>query len=78
MKNDLNNDQYKLYDLIWKRLVASQMSNMVMEQVTIDITDKNELALARTTGSIIKFSGYYEVYKYDSSQSTDDNIFYLI
>ncbi|MEK7165191.1 MAG: type I DNA topoisomerase, partial [Patescibacteria group bacterium] len=50
----------KLYDLIWKRAVASQMSEAVFDSTTIDITSANNY-LFQTQGSIIKFAGFLKV-----------------
>jgi DNA topoisomerase I len=57
----LDDDVFKLYQLIWQRFVASQMLPAVYDQTTIDITagDYN----FRATGSIIKFDGYLKVYQ---------------
>ncbi len=63
-----DNDAKRLYDLIWKRTIASQMSNAALEKtvVSIDTTgaDKNFTA----TGEVIKFDGFLKVYL----ESTDD------
>ena len=57
----LDDDVFKLYQLIWQRFVASQMLPAVYDQTTIDITagDYN----FRATGSMIKFDGYLKVYQ---------------
>ncbi len=60
--------QKKLYDLIWKRTIASQMSDAVLEKtnVTISISTTPEKLIAR--GEVIKFDGFLKVY----FESTDD------
>jgi DNA topoisomerase I len=57
----LDNDVFKLYQLIWQRFVASQMLPAVYDHTSIDITagDYN----FRASGSIIKFDGYLKVYQ---------------
>ncbi|MDR3078511.1 MAG: type I DNA topoisomerase [Rickettsiales bacterium] len=60
VRSYLNGDQYKLYELIWKRLVASQMANMILNQVSVDIRTSNHML--RASGSNIKFDGFHIVY----------------
>jgi DNA topoisomerase I len=64
-----DNSQRKLYDLIWKRTIASQMSDAILEKtnVTIGISDTPEKFIAR--GEVIKFDGFLKVYM----ESTDDD-----
>jgi len=69
IKKHLTKDQYKLYELIWNRFIACQMSDAQLEQTTIDIiagqrsnNDMIEDYLFRTTGSIIKFRGFLQAY----------------
>jgi DNA topoisomerase-1 len=52
--------QYKLYDLIWRRFIACQMTEAILDATTIDITAKNYLF--RVTGSVIKFDGWLKIY----------------
>ena len=67
IKSHLTPDQYKLYLLIWNRFVASQMSPARYDQTVIDIAaGVYEL---RALGSILKFSGFSEVYR----EGKDDN-----
>ncbi|MGI9860408.1 type I DNA topoisomerase [Moorella naiadis] len=61
LKNSLTRDQYRLYNLIWERFVASQMQAAVMDTVTVDITAGP--GLFRATGSVIKFPGFLKVYQ---------------
>lgn len=58
----LDADHQKLYELIWKRTVASQMENAIIETMSIEITSENTLEAFKITGSKIKFDGYYKVY----------------
>ena len=60
LKPHLNNDQYRLYELIWKRFIASQMNPAILDATTIDI--KAGRYLFRATGSVIKFDGFRRVY----------------
>ena len=58
----LSPDQLKLYDLIWKRTVASQMEAAVLDQVSVVSATKDRKTLLRSSGSTIVFKGYLEVY----------------
>lgn len=68
-----NNAEKKLYDLIWKRTVASQMSDALIEKttVTIDISNANEKFLA--TGEILTFDGFLKLYIESSDDEVDEN-----
>ena len=48
----LDDDQRKLYDLIWKRTVACEMASAVMDQVSVEIANQNRLVKLRATGSV--------------------------
>lgn len=62
VKKYLSTDQYKLYLLIWRRFVASQMNPAIYDTVSADIDTDQNLTL-RTTGSILKFNGYLAAYE---------------
>ena len=64
IKNFLDDNQFKLYELIWNRLVASQMASAVLDMVGVDIAD-NKGNVFRATGSTIVFPGFYRIYKED-------------
>jgi DNA topoisomerase-1 len=61
LKNYLNPEELKLYTLIWKRFVASQMMPAIFDQTTIDI--KAGRFTFRATGSVQKFDGFLKVYQ---------------
>jgi DNA topoisomerase I len=65
VKSYLNDDQLALYDLIWKRTLACQMENMVLDQVAVDIVPAQKNLVLRANGSVVKFDGYSRVYKED-------------
>jgi DNA topoisomerase-1 len=55
-------EQYKLYLLIWRRFIASQMNPAIYDTVSVDVdTDQN--IMLRATGSVIKFNGYLAAYE---------------
>jgi DNA topoisomerase-1 len=58
----LEPDQWKLYDLIWKRSLASQMEAARFERTTIDITSADKAVGLRATGQVVTFDGFLKVY----------------
>ncbi|TET10199.1 MAG: type I DNA topoisomerase [Candidatus Atribacteria bacterium] len=60
VKKYLTNDQYKLYNLIWQRFIASRMKAAYLEKITIDI--ETGRYIFRTSGSKILFKGYMILY----------------
>jgi len=74
IKRYLQEDEYKVYKLIWQRFVASQMNPAVFDQTTVDIdaipkTDGDRYRF-RVTGSVLKFEGFLKVY--EESKDTRD------
>ncbi len=57
----LGRDEFRLYELIWKRFVASQMNPALFDQTDIDVNASK--AVFRATGSILKFDGFLTVYQ---------------
>jgi len=72
IRDNLTEEQYRLYDLIWKRMVASQMSDVVLQRTTIDVDGfsdhDNSTVSFRCTGSVIEFEGFYRLYKSDADE----------
>lgn len=62
----LNKDHARLYDLIWKRFVACQMNEAVMDQTSVNVTA--DTYLLRATGSVIKFDGWLKLYGKDTEE----------
>ncbi len=56
-------DQRKLYDLIWKRTIASQMAAARMERTTVDVASRDEQVELRATGQVVLFDGFLKVYE---------------
>nr|CDP80074.1 DNA topoisomerase I [Bartonella schoenbuchensis] len=76
IRNFLDSDQAKLYELIWKRAIASQMCSAEIERTTVEIQaiqGKNNANL-RATGSVIRFDGFISAYtdQRDEENSEDD------
>ena len=77
----LNRDQFRLYQLIWQRFVASQMEPAVYDTLTVEITGigPSQEYLLRASGSSVKFPGFLVVYEEardedQASNDEDDNI----
>jgi len=68
LKSKLENNQFKLYDLIWRRFIACQMAQAIFDSTTVDIQAKNYTF--RATGQILKFDGFLKVYpiKYEENE----------
>ena len=66
IKSSLTRDQFKLYNLIWRRFVASQMEDSLFDVLTVDCKIGN--ALFRASGSVMKFDGYTKVYNFTERQ----------
>lgn len=61
----LDADQAKLYDLIWKRSVSSQMASAELDQTVVNISANDDKTQLRANGSIIAFEGFLKAYKED-------------
>jgi DNA topoisomerase-1 len=66
----LTDEQFRLYDLIWKRAVASQAASAEYLATTVDI-ESGRLGL-RATGRVLKFAGFQKLYGLDEDESADD------
>ena len=71
LKSYLSPEQHRLYDLIWKRFVASQMNPAILDVTTIDISA--EQYLFRATGSILKFDGFMRLYLEGNDDSNTES-----
>ena len=66
---NLDSDQSNLYDLIWKRTVASQMSDAILDKTIVKINSNNHDGIFLSEGEVIKFDGFLKLY-----QETKDNL----
>ncbi|MBM7066916.1 type I DNA topoisomerase [Actibacterium sp. 188UL27-1] len=68
-------DQRKLYDLIWKRTLASQMSAARLERTTVDIGSADGQVELRATGQVVMFDGFLKIYEEgrDDDSADDDD-----
>ena len=73
-KTFLDADQARLYELIWRRTVASQMESAELERTTVDITAKvaSRLLELRATGTVVKFDGFLALYQEGQDEDPDD------
>src|SRR4029077_15756082 len=69
---DLDPDQRRLYELVWKRTGASQMSSALLEQVTVDIADPTMRLRLRANGSVVIFDGFFALYQEDRDDTADE------
>ena len=73
IKEFLDNDQYRLYELIWKRTVASQMANAKLESVAVEIASETGNNTFKSVGSTLVFDGFYKVYKEGQDNEQGEN-----
>ncbi len=80
LRGRLTSEQLRLYDLIWRRMLASQMSDALLDGTTVDIDAEGARSGAvyafRATGSVIKFPGFRRLYledKDDAQNGKDDD-----
>ncbi|MGQ0663259.1 MAG: type I DNA topoisomerase [Pseudomonadota bacterium] len=72
MGSYLDPDLHRLYELVWRRTVASQMEGAVFDQVAVDIASSDSRAVLRATGSTEVFNGFLAVYREDRDDPGDD------
>ncbi|HEV8029750.1 MAG TPA: type I DNA topoisomerase [Stellaceae bacterium] len=68
----LDSDQRRLYELIWKRTVASQMASALLDQVVVDIADPSGRLRLHATGSVVVFDGFLKLYQEDRDEPAAD------
>jgi len=66
-------DHAKLYDLIWKRALASQMASARMERTAVDLEDATGQHGLRATGQVVLFPGYLALYEEGRDDETDED-----
>ena len=66
-------DQRKLYDLIWKRTLASQMEAARMERTTVDVSSADGQVELRATGQVVLFDGFLKIYEEGRDDATTDD-----
>jgi DNA topoisomerase-1 len=66
-------DQRKLYDLIWKRTLASQMAAARLERTSVDIASADDQIVLRANGQVVLFDGFLAVYEEGRDDVVDDD-----
>ncbi len=69
---NIDRDQARLYDLIWKRTLASQMSDAELERTNVKIEANNHAELFTASGEVIKFEGFLKVYLEGNDDDDDE------
>ena len=79
IKSKLGRDELRLYELIWKRFMASQMAPAIFDSTSVDIAAGRGITqtagapyLFRATGSVLKFNGFLAVYNVDLDEGEED------
>lgn len=70
--HELDGDEKKLYELIWKRTIACQMTNAEFDSVAVDILTDDKIATFHTVGTTRTFDGFMAVYVEDKDDSDDE------
>jgi len=80
IKDYLSRDQYRLYQVIWRRFVASQMNPAIYDTITIEVSGKSQehQYLLRASGSSIKFHGFLIVYEDAQDEDKQEEIPFII
>ncbi|WP_395051870.1 type I DNA topoisomerase [Flavobacterium sp.] len=69
---NIDRDQARLYDLIWKRTLASQMSDAELERTNVKIQANNHQEVFTASGEVIKFEGFLKVYLEGNDEDDDE------
>ena len=72
LKQFLTSDQFRLYELVWKRTVASQMTQAIFDATSVDIS-AGEHYMFRATGQVIRFPGFMKLYIEGTDNGGDEN-----
>ena len=70
---NLDADQSNLYDLIWRRTIASQMSDAKVDKTTVKIDSNNHEGVFQSDGEVIKFDGFLKLYKESKDNQNNDD-----
>jgi DNA topoisomerase-1 len=68
----LDDRQRRLYELVWKRAVASQMASAELDQTTVELAEASGRTRLRATGSVIAFDGFLKLYREDQDDTEAD------
>jgi len=68
----LDTDEKRLYELIWKRTIASMMESATLEQTAVDVTAEDRRTTLRATGQVILFDGFLKLYHEDRDDAPEN------
>jgi len=78
IRSFLNNDQFRLYNLVWQRMVASQMADALFDVTTVDVeampSDGRNPLLLRATNTQLQFAGFRQVYIEGRDDDTEEDL----
>ncbi len=69
VRHRLSPEQFRLYELIWKRAAASQMQSAELDQVSVEAASSDKRTRLRATGSILAFDGFLKLYREGSDEA---------
>jgi DNA topoisomerase-1 len=72
VRSILDDAQYKLYALIWKRTVACEMTSAIFDQARVDFASQDNSVTLRANGSVMKFDGFLKLYKEGQDDAGDE------
>lgn len=72
LKGEMDRNAARLYDLIWKRTIASQMQQALLDQTSVDIEAANHTF--RANGSVVKFDGFIRAYTEGTDESSEGEV----
>jgi DNA topoisomerase-1 len=72
IKDYVSKDEFSLYELIWKRAIASQMESAIIDQVLVEVVPEDDTAKFRASGSTIAFDGFLKLYVESRDDSDDE------
>lgn len=72
LKKELDKDMWRLYELIWKRMMASQMASMILDQLIVVMANNDKQVLWKAVGSVIKFPGFAALYLEDKDDHEEE------
>ena len=75
MARYLDTEQRRLYELIWKRAMASQMESARLQRTTVDVSSPDGQVTLRATGTVVEFPGFLKLYEEgrDDRKASDDD-----
>ncbi len=69
----LGSDEARLYELVWKRAVASQMESAEQERTTVDVVSADKQITLRATGTVTLFDGFLTLYQESTDETSDED-----